>query len=599
MTIGRNRLGGLPVSVAVVAAMALLCAGRLHGEYLFLKNGTVMEGKILSESPSTMTLLSPDGRTVAVKRDTVLRVMYTQLYRGKIYIQKTDGRVIEAYIIDEDQEYYTVRPELNSPREFTIRRDDVLFMTRKNPSALEGRVSYRHVDLTWRKPYTPDNPVWHFKVYLRPKGGDYAAAGATSGTAFRVKGLRCNSEYFAMVTAVDKNGSESLPSNVVRFTTRKGRPAPPGGVRLVSVVSGADGACTASLTWNSGADPCGGTVTEYGLYLKDLSAGASGAGVPGNKQFPGYRQAGKTQGASIKIPGLKDKTRYRVIVTSIDNTRDESASGTSLSFTTGNRMPDYPYPVSCEKVTAKSGTEEAVKISWKKADDTDGTVTGYRVYRKSKNEPALLGATDKTEFITKNLPAGEQHYFTVRSVDNRGGESPDSHIASTGLVRHVNISAKGVFLIPAGRYGRLYNPGYGATAAISAENLFLDRMTLGLEAGYFHFSGKTEASREASLVPFMAALSYRFPLARWVSIDPAIGIGGCYNRAGINAAGLYFMNRYAERNAVEFVFSAGAQAVFTLGKTVLIRIGGTYHGIAERGGLMSFFSVHGGAGVRI
>lgn len=597
--IGRNRHHGLRVSAAAMAALALFCDGRLHGEYLFLKNGTVMEGKILNESPASMTVLSRDGKTVTVQRDTVLRVMYTQLYRGKIYIQKTDGKVIEAYIIDEDQEYYTVRPELNSPREFTIRRDDVLFMTRKNPSALEGRVSHRHVDLAWRRPYTPDNPVRHFKIYLRGKGGDYAVAGVTSGTTFRVKGLRCNSEYSAMVTAVDKGGSESLPSNVVRFTTLKGRPGPPGRVRLVSVVSGADGSCTASLAWDSAADPCGGTVTEYGLYLKDLTAGASAAVVTGNQRFPGYRPAGKTPGTAIKIPGLKDRARYRVIVTSIDNTRDESASGRSLSFTTENRMPDYPYPVSCENIIAGSGTEQAVKISWEKADDPDGSVTGYRVYRKSKKEPALLGTTEKTEFTAKNLPAGEQHYFTVRSVDNRGGKSPDSPIASTGLVRYADITAKGAFLIAAGRYGRLYNPGYGATAAVSAENLFLDRMTLGLEAGYFHFSGKTGASREASLVPFMAEMSYRFRLARWVSLEPAIGFGGCYNRASVNTAGLYFMNRYAERNAVEFIFSSGAQAVLTLGKTALVQVGGSYHGIAERGGLMSFFSIHGGAGVRI
>ncbi|HNW27209.1 MAG TPA: fibronectin type III domain-containing protein [Spirochaetota bacterium] len=602
--IGRNRHGGLRASVAALTAMALFSAGRLYGEYLFLKNGTVIEGKILKESPSSMSVLSPDGRTVTVQRDTVLRVMYTQLYRGKIYIQKTDGRVIEAYIIDEDQEYYTVRPELNSPKEFTIRRDDVLFMTRKNPSALEGKVSYRHVDLAWRKPYTPDNPVRQFKIYLRTKGGDYAIEGATAGTAYRVKGLRCNSEYYAMVTAVDKNGSESLPSNVIRFTTRKGRPASPDRVRLVSVVSGADGTCTASLDWDSAVDPCGGTVTGYGLYLKDLSSGTSGAGVMVNKQFPGYRLAGKAPGTSGKITGLRDKTRYRVIVTSIDNTGDESASGTSLSFTTENRMPDYPYPVSCEKATDGNGPDRAVKIRWEKAGDPDGTVTAYRVYRKSMNGPGLLGATDKTEFIAKNLPAGEQHYFTVRSVDNRGGESSDSHIASTGLVRYIDITAKGAFLIPVGRYGRLYKPGYGAAAMVSAENLFLDRMTLGVEAGYFHFSGKTDASRDASLVPFMAVMSYRFHLARWASLDPDIGFGGCYNRVSINTLGatpavLYFMNHYAASNTVEFIFSAGAKAVFTLGKTALVQAGGSFHGIAEKGGLMTFFSVHAGVGARI
>ncbi len=605
MTFRRNNHCGLRASAAVIAAgLMILCGGRLHGEYLFLKNGTVMECKILNESPASMTVLTSDGKTVSVSRSTVLRVMYTQLYRGKLYIQKTDGSVIEAYIIDEDQEYYTVRRELNSPKEFTIRRDDVLFMTRKNPSALEGRVSYRYVDLAWRGPYTPDNPVKHYKIYLRTKGGDYAVAGVTSGTKFRVKGLQCNIEYYAMVTAVDRGGYESLPSNVARFTTRKGRPVPPGHIRLVAVTSAAGASCTAHLVWDGAVDPCGGTITEYGIYLKDESVVPADAGGPGGKPFHGYRLAAKTSGTAFKMPGLRDGSRYRVIVTSIDNTRDESPGGSSLFFTTENRMPAYPYPVSCERTLNGTGASGTVKLSWKGALDPDGTVTGYRVYRRAQGGPVLLGATDKTEFEAKGLPDAEKHYFTVRSVDNRGGESSDSYPASTGLVRYADITAKGSLILPFGKYARLYHPGYGVTLAVSVENLFLDRLTIGAETGYFHFKGKTEKSGEAALVPFMAVLSYRFHLARWVSIDPAIGLGGCYNMASINAmdavpADLYFVNRYAQWSAVEFMFSAGAQCTFTIGKMALIQAGGTYYGIVERGGVLSFVSVYGGAGVRI
>ncbi len=605
MTIGRNNHNRLrPAAAALAAVLIMLCGGKLQAEYLFLKNGTVIEGRILNESPSSMTVLTNDGKTVNVKRSTVLRVMYTQLYRGKLYIQKTDGRVLEAYIIDEDQEYYTVRPELNSPKEFTIRRDDVLFMTRKNPSALAGEVSYKHVDLSWRKPYTPDNPVKHFKIYIRLKGGDYTVAGVTSGTQYRVKGLQCNSVYYAMVTAVDRSGYESLPSNVVRLTTRKGRPVPPGHVHLLSVTSDAGGPCTAHLAWSGAVDPCGGTITEYGVYLKDETEKNVKAAKAAGKGFPGYRLAGKTSGAAIRIPGLKDKTPYRVMVTSIDNTRDESPAGWTLSFNTRNLMPEYPFPVSCERTLTGSGADGTVKLSWARAVDRDGTVAAYRIYRKIKNEYALQGATDRTDFVARGLSTTEKHYFTVRSVDNRGGESSDSYPASTGLVRYVDITAKGSLLLPVGKYGRLYHPGYGGTIMVSSENLFLERLLVGVEAGYLHFGGKTEVSIEAALVPFMAVMSYRFRLARWVSIEPSVGFGGCYNMVGINAmgavpAGLYFLKKYTQLNTVEFIFSAGAQSTFSIGKIALLYIGGAYHGIAERGGLLSFFSVHGGVGVRI
>ncbi len=596
------------ISSGTIAAFALgillVSGGKIRAEYVFLKNGTVIEGKILHETPSSMTVLTNDGRTVAVSRVTVLRVMYTQLYRGKLYIQKTDGRVIEAHIIDEDQEFYTVRTELNSPKEFTIRRDDVLFMTRKNPSALEGRVSYRHVDLSWRAPYTPDNPAKRFRIYLRTKGGDFGAAGVTSGTSYRVRGLGCNTEYYAIVTAVDRSGCESLPSNVVRFTTRKGKPVPPGNIRVPSVTSEAGGSCVALVAWDSAVEPCGAAITEYGVYVRDESALAANAAGPTGKQFPGYRLAGKTRENSFKVTRLKDRNRYRVLVTSIDSTRDESPAGWSFSFSTKNRMPEYPYPVVCETVSPREGAGLAVKLSWNRAVDPDGNVTGYRVYRTTENGPLLLGATDKNGFEVKGLSPADKHNFTVRSVDNRGGESPDSYTASTGLVRYAGITVKGAFLMPAGNYGRLYHPGWGGTVTVSAENLFLDRLTLGVETGYWHFRGKTDVSGEAALVPFMAAVSYRIHLARWVSLDPAAGFGGCYNMASISSmaivpAGLFFMERYTRRDAVELMFSAGLDVTFTIGKIALIRVGGTYNGIAERGGLLGMISVHGGAGVRI
>jgi hypothetical protein len=303
---------------------------------------------------------------------------------------------------------------------------------------------------------------------------------------------------------------------------------------------------------------------------------------------------------SVSVPGLRDRTRYRVLVTSIDNTGDESPTGRTLSFNTENRPPEYPFPVSCEYI----GSGGAVRLSWMKTLDPDGAVTGYRIYRRTQNGPALLGSTDKTEFEAKGLPSAEKHYFTVRSVDNRGGESSDSYPASTRLVRYANITASGAFLLPMGDYGRLYRPGWGGTVTVSAENLVLDRMALGVETGCWYFSGRTDVSRDAFLVPVRVVASYRAHLSRWFSLDPSVGAGGCYNTVSANAAavvpaGLFFLKRYARVKAFEFIFSAGAQGTFTISKTALVSIGCAYNGIIERGGLMSVISVHAGAGVRI
>src|SRR4030042_5895840 len=118
----------------VISAIPLLSGERLAAEFVFLKDGMIIECRILNESPSTMIVLEAGGKKSTVGRKNIMRVLYTQLYRGRLYIQRIDGSVIEAYIIDEDQEHYILRADINSPREFTIRREDVLFMPRKNPS---------------------------------------------------------------------------------------------------------------------------------------------------------------------------------------------------------------------------------------------------------------------------------------------------------------------------------------------------------------------------------------------------------------------------------------------------------------------------------
>jgi fibronectin type 3 domain-containing protein len=591
------------LSALAISASVLLPGERLAAEFVFLKDGRIITCKILNETPSTMTVLETGGKTIIVSRKSIVRVLYTQLYRGKLYIQKIDGSVIEAYIIDEDQEHYILRSDLNSPKEFMMKRDEVLFMTRKNPSALQGKVALKYADLSWRPPYTPDNPAKFFKIYLKTKGGDYKTAGETSDKSFRARGLLCNTEYHSIVTAVDKKDHESLPSNEVHFTTKKGRPSPPEHARAAGVTSNANRVCTVHVVWDRAVDPCGGTITEYGVYLKDDEEKRDDAAAGSSAKFPGYRLAGRTSATEYRIPGLKDRRRYRIKVTSIDNTRDESDMGRTLVVKTKNKLPGYPFPVTCRKIVSSDKNAMTAKLSWKQADDPDGNETGYRVYKKGDNTYDLIGSTDKTEYEIKGLAPSAKHYFVVRTVDNRGDESAESYPAATGLVRYASLTGRGAYLLPTGNYRKIYKQGYGGSLFVSVENLFLEGMALGGETGYFHLEGNADRSQDGRLVPFMLTASFRLPLARWVSIDPHAAFGGCYNIARVNSLGivspeLFFLKRYADRNAVEIMFSAGLQVTFNIKKLALIQLEASYSGIVELGIIMGFFTFSGGAGVR-
>jgi fibronectin type 3 domain-containing protein len=526
---------------------------------------------------------------------------------GKVYINKTDGKVLDAYIVDEDQENYTVRMDINKPQEFTIKRVDVLFIVRKNPTGLNGRVYQKHVDLTWNPPY---NPVKKYKIYVKSGGGEYREAGTSLGTRFRVTGLNCNMEYLAIVTAVDRDNYESLPSNEFKIVTQKGKPVPPRGVRIAKMTSDRNRVYTARMAWDRAEDPCGGIISDYHVYIKVFEAprkeGEAVPAGPGRGGIPaGYRLAGRTSESVFQIKGLRDNTQYGAIVTSVDNTKDESGPGTEISFNTGVSRPDYPYPVTLKKDMSKDRKELDALITWGEVKDPFRRIAAYRVYRKEGKEFKLAGTTEKTSFAVKKLQPDRKETFTVRAVDVRGLESEDSYPASTGLLRYINISARAGCVVPLRDMAKLYRPGWGAELSVTVENLFFPGIGMGVETGYSWMKGKTNFARETSIVPFMLGMSYRYQPARWFAVAPLISFGGALTMADMKRMfgrfgtieTLYLFPEYSTRREVELMFSAGVNALFIIKKTALIQAGARYSGIIEKKGIRDYVSITLGAGV--
>jgi hypothetical protein len=132
-------------TVFILALLIVLSSyGKVSAEYIFLKDGSIVECKILDETPDALTVRVKDKKTVFSKSN-IIRVLYTKLYMGRVYIYKTDGIVLEAHIVDEDQESYTVRADIRKPEEFTIRRVDVEFVSRKKVEYRKQRESLRKV----------------------------------------------------------------------------------------------------------------------------------------------------------------------------------------------------------------------------------------------------------------------------------------------------------------------------------------------------------------------------------------------------------------------------------------------------------------------
>lgn len=247
------------ISVAVM----LLFSITAHAAYIFLKSGEIKKGTIVKDHIVYIVLELEDGKKNEIKYKDIMRTIYTKLNLNKIYIQKRDGKSIEAYKVDEDSETITFRKVLNKPEEFKLNRSEILFIAEKNPSGLTGKTSQHKIDLEWYPPY---NKVNEYNVYIKTKDKDsYMLAKKTGKRYCTLSGLKSNTSYFLIVKAVDTDKYESSPSNEIEVTTLNVLPLSPEDVSLKTKLSKDGEFATAHLKWKEAVDP-DGKIKSYAIY---------------------------------------------------------------------------------------------------------------------------------------------------------------------------------------------------------------------------------------------------------------------------------------------------------------------------------------------
>jgi len=219
---------------------------------------------------------------------------------GKVYVQKTDGKNIIAYMVDEDRDTYTFRRELFNPEEFKLRRDQVLFMARGNPSGLQGEADTGRVDLKWFPPY---NQVKKYNIYIKgPEDKKFRLADESKSLSSTVKKLRSNTKYFFYVTAIDSAGDESMPSNEFTVVTKNILPGAPAGITISKKISPDGKSFSVALSWNEAVDP-DGKIEAYEIW---------------NMEGEG-KLSGKVKERSYTISGLDAGKIYNYALRAVDN----------------------------------------------------------------------------------------------------------------------------------------------------------------------------------------------------------------------------------------------------------------------------------------
>ena len=149
----KERLFIIGLSLIILLIMFIVLPDAARGEFIFLKDGKIIKGTIISDEAETI-VARVNGKTRRIRRKTIMRILYTDLKMGKVYIQMRDGTSRIAYIVDEDRMSYICREELYSPKEFVLKRSAVLFVAEKNPSGLKGDSASDSIRLEWLPPLT-------------------------------------------------------------------------------------------------------------------------------------------------------------------------------------------------------------------------------------------------------------------------------------------------------------------------------------------------------------------------------------------------------------------------------------------------------------
>ncbi|GLI05855.1 hypothetical protein YDYSG_18850 [Paenibacillus tyrfis] len=217
-----------------------------------------------------------------------------------------------------------------------------------------------------------------------------------------VASLANNTTYTFKVTAMDKSGNESLPSNEVSINFDTLPPTAP--ISLTAVTGSLQG--TVDLTWkaNSEADLAG-----YNLYQDGVKVNS--APLTTN---------------SYQVSGIQANTSYTFTVTAVDASGNESAHSESVVYF--NRVaPAKPTQLEAVEGNAK------VDLSWNAVDNA----TGYNVKRSTKSGGPYTTVADNIYgniYTDSDVINGTTYFYVVTALNKTVESEPSNEVSATPQV---------------------------------------------------------------------------------------------------------------------------------------------------------------------
>jgi hypothetical protein len=471
----------LPWKLFRLAVLLLFLAIAIpsSAEHLFLKDGSIINCKVIEETADQITIVTDNGKNVVYTQDKVLRVLYAELNMEKIYVQLKNGKSMRVYMVDEDRKTYTFRNDITKPEEFIINRSEVMFITERNPSGLKGEPELYSISLSW---YQSFDKMEKFNIYIKnTQEVLFTLTGESKETSYVLKNLKSNTKYIIRVTGVDSENLETGSSNEIEILTKNLPPFMPEKGSYEKEKNG-----DYYLTWDKTEDS-DGKVVNYIIYrlwnkknIKLAETTETELIIKGPLKFnklyvravddmgaesqrrvldeyiykpptvPGKALYEKLEDGNYQLKWGKSKGRIvKYIISKLYNNKKENIAETSateiliekpLDFenlyvrAVDNRDAESPDAIFDEiKNIIPTAPGNAVfekldggnyRLKWDKSTDIDGRVVKYIILRLWNKKIEKFAESPVNELFTKISIAYEKLY--VRAVDNKGDESPET-----------------------------------------------------------------------------------------------------------------------------------------------------------------------------
>lgn len=217
-------------------------------------------------------------------------------------------------------------------------------------------------------------------------------------TSYTDTKLADNTTYWYKVSAYNKDGLETDPSEPVSATTRDIPPTP----QNLSAKSNQPRKVT--LTWQLLTNP-EDEIEGYNIYRAETESGPFVKIDDVSKRKSSYVDDNKP---------LKDNTVYYYKISAYNSVNAESSLSQAVSAKT-KALPSAPASLKAQEITQGS-----VKLTWTKSPEPD--VMEYQVLRKRTDEKDFdrLRTVKEAEYIDTSAKDNTEYIYAVRAVDTDG-----------------------------------------------------------------------------------------------------------------------------------------------------------------------------------